>query len=249
MARRASGSTWTIFYWAWWVSWSPFVGMFIARISRGRTIREFICTVVLVPSVVSLVWFCIFGGSAIHLDQAGHSIWGDGSAESQLFSLLDTMPAHQITPIIAMILLATFFITSADSASTVMGTMSMNGRLTAKLSVTALWGVATAAIALTLLVTGGKDALNAIQSVTILAASPFLIVVLALMAALVRGLAQDPMYLDEKEQRRFALRLARERRIEAAHKAHEGGRDRHHLLRHRDAKQARDAEASKQLHR
>lgn len=209
-------SGWTIFYWAWWISWSPFVGMFLARISRGRTIREFVFFVVLVPSIVSLVWFSIFGGSSIHLEQIGQSIWGDGSAEGQLFSLLDSFPAGGFAAFVAMILLATFFITSADSASTVMGTMSQNGRLNASRPVTAMWGIGTALIAVVLLLTGGSDALSNLQNVTILAASPFVIVVIALMFALVKGLSDDPMYLDEKEQRRFALKLARERRITAS---------------------------------
>ncbi len=209
-------SGWTIFYWAWWVSWSPFVGMFLARISRGRTIREFVFSVVLVPSLVSLVWFAIFGGSAIHLEQIGQSIWGDGAAEGQLFALLDSFPLGGVAAFIAMILLATFFVTSADSASTVMGTMSQNGRLTASRPVTAMWGIATALIAVVLLLTGGEDALSNLQSVTILAASPFVLVIIALMFSLVKGLSDDPLYLDDKEQRRFALKLARERRIAAA---------------------------------
>lgn len=217
-------SGWTIFYWAWWISWSPFVGMFLARISRGRTIREFVFSVVLVPSLVSLVWFAIFGGSAIHLEQIGQSIWGDGAAEGQLFGLLGSFPGGGIVAFVAMILLATFFITSADSASTVMGTMSQNGRLNASRPVTAMWGIATAFIAVVLLLTGGKDALNNLQSVTILAASPFVIVVIALMFALVKGLSDDPLYLDDKEQRRFALKLARERRIAAAAEGRRAGR-------------------------
>lgn len=209
-------STWTIFYWAWWVSWSPFVGMFIARISRGRTIREFVFTVVAVPSLVSAVWFSIFGGSAITHEQQGSSIYGDGEAESQLFNLLDTIPASAVTSAIAMILLATFFVTSADSASTVMGTMSQSGRLTASRPVTAMWGIFTALIAVVLLVTGGSDALSNLQNITILAASPFVLVILALMLALVKGLSDDPMYLDDKGQRRFALKMARERRLAEA---------------------------------
>ena len=209
-------SSWTIFYWAWWISWSPFVGMFIARISRGRTIREFVFTVVAVPSIVSAVWFSIFGGTAITHEQQGASIYGDGSAESQLFNLLESLPGGAITSAIAMILLATFFITSADSASTVMGTMSQFGRLTASRTVTAMWGIFTALIAIVLLVTGGSDALSNLQNITILAASPFVIVILALMVSLVKGLSDDPMYLDDKEQRQFALRMARERRLAEA---------------------------------
>nr|WP_245532965.1 BCCT family transporter [Corynebacterium ulceribovis] len=206
---------WTIFYWAWWLSWSPFVGMFLARISRGRTIREFVFGVLLVPSAVSVVWFAIFGGSAIKAEQAGESIAAD-SVEEQLFGLLDSFPAGTAASMIAMVLLATFFITSADSASTVMATMSQNGRLATSRWVVAFWGIATGAIALLLLLTGGEDALGNVQSVTILASTPFVFVIIGLMISLTRGLTQDPMYLDQREQRIFALQMARERRIREA---------------------------------
>ena len=238
-------SGWTIFYWAWWISWSPFVGMFLARISRGRTIREFVFSVVLVPSMVSLVWFAIFGGSSIHLEQIGKSIWGDGAAEGQLFSLLDSFPLGGVTAFIAMILLATFFVTSADSASTVMGTMSQNGRLTASRPVTAMWGIATALIAVVLLLTGGEDALSNLQSVTILAASPFVLVIIALMFALVKGLSDDPLYLDDKEQRRFALKLARERRIAAAAEGRRAARTGRTIKSGKPGKSGKAAKAAK----
>ena len=205
-------SGWTIFYWAWWISWSPFVGMFLARISRGRTVREFIVGVTLVPAAVTVVWFAIFGGTAIHFEQADESIWGDGDAKTQLFSLLHSLPGGTIAGFFAMILLATFFITSADSASTVMGSMSMHGRLEANRWVTAAWGALTAAIGLTLLISGGNDTLSNLQSVTIIAASPFLLVIIGLMFALVRGMSNDQLYLDHKEQQRWAMKLAQERR-------------------------------------
>lgn len=206
-------SSWTIFYWAWWISWSPFVGMFLARISRGRSIREFIIGVLLVPAGVSTVWFSIFGGTAIVFEQDGQSIWGDGAAEEQLFGLLHALPGGQIVGIIAMILLGTFFITSADSASTVMATMSQNGQLEANKWVTASWGVATAAIGLTLLISGGDDALGNLQNVTIVAATPFLFVIIGLMFALVKDLSNDIIYLEYREQQKFNARLARERRV------------------------------------
>ena len=107
-------SGWTIFYWAWWASWSPFVGTFLARISRGRAIREFCLGVLLVPSGLSTVWFAIFGGTAIKLEQEGSSIAG-ASNEEQLFNLLHTLPGGYFMGIFAVILLGTFFITSADS--------------------------------------------------------------------------------------------------------------------------------------
>lgn len=216
--------SWTIFYWAWWVSWSPFVGMFVARISRGRTIREFVCVVLMVPTVVTIVWFSIFGGSAIHAEDTGNSIWGDGEATSQLFNLLQTMPMGKVASIIAMILLATFFITSADSASTVMGSMSQRGKLVANRGVTVLWGALTAIIALMLLLTGGDEALTNLQNVTIIAASPFVLVIIALMFSIYKALSNDQLYLDEKEQREYALRMARERRMNQQREAEGSGR-------------------------
>lgn len=213
--------SWTIFYWAWWISWSPFVGMFLARISRGRSIREFMLGVLLVPSGVSVVWFAIFGGSAITFEREGNSIWGDGSAENQLFNLLHELPGGTIMGVVAVILLGTFFITSADSASTVMGTTSQNGRSDANPWLSAGWGLMTALIGLTLLVSGGDDALSNVQNVTIVAAVPFLFVVIGLMFAIVKDLRNDIIYIDYRDQQRFAARLARERRIHAEHQRRE----------------------------
>lgn len=204
---------WTIFYWAWWISWSPFVGMFVARISRGRTIREFCLTVLFVPAAVSTIWFAIFGGTAIHMEREGNSIWGDGSAQTQLFNLLHQLPGGFVAGIVAMILLATFFITSADSASTVMGSMSQNGRSDASPGLSALWGVMTALIGLTLLLSGGNDALSNLQNVTIIAASPFLLVLVFLMPAIVKALRADIIYVELRENQAFQRKLARERRL------------------------------------
>ncbi|MCT1411734.1 BCCT family transporter [Corynebacterium sanguinis] len=205
-------SGWTIFYWAWWISWSPFVGMFLARISRGRTIREFCLGVLLVPSMLSTIWFTIFGGYAIKLEQEGNSIYGSGDPEDQLFSLLHSLPGGFFMGIFAVILLGTFFITSADSASTVMASMAQNGRINAKSWLAAVFGLGTAGVGLMLLVNGGSDALNSLQSVTIVAATPFLFILVALMFAIVKDVSNDPIYLDAKEQERFARQLAVERR-------------------------------------
>lgn len=204
---------WTIFYWAWWISWSPFVGMFIARISRGRTIREFCMTVLFVPAGVSVAWFAIFGGTAITFERDGRSVWGDGSSEGQLFNLLHQLPGGGIAGLVAMVLLATFFITSADSASTVMGTMSQRGRSDANPWLSAGWGLVTAIIGLTLLVTGGDGALKNLQNATILAASPFLVVLVALMFAIVKGLREDVIYVEYRENKEWQSKLARERRL------------------------------------
>ncbi|WP_277100343.1 BCCT family transporter [Corynebacterium riegelii] len=204
-------SGWTIFYWAWWASWAPFVGTFLARISRGRTIREFCLAVLLVPSGLSTLWFCIFGGTAIKFEQLGNSIAGD-SNEEQLFNLLHTLPGGFFMGIFAVVLLGTFFITSADSASTVMASLSQDGQTSPKPLLSALWGIATAAVGLTMLTRGGADTLNALQSVTIVAASPFLIILVALMFAIVKDVSNDTIYLAKKEQERFNRKLAIERR-------------------------------------
>ena len=205
--------SWTIFYWAWWISWSPFVGTFLARISRGRTIREFCLGVTLIPAGLSTVWFCIFGGTAIHLEQIGESIYSEGGSEAQLFNLLQSFPGGYIMGILALVLLGTFFITSADSASTVMGSLSQNGKTDPKPLLTGIWGLATAAVGLTLLIAGGDDALDSLQSVTIAAATPFLVILILLMFAIVKDVSNDTIYLDMKEQQRFAHQLAVERRM------------------------------------
>ena len=204
-------STWTIFYWAWWVSWSPFVGMFLARISRGRSVREFCIGVMLIPAGLSTVWFAIFGGTAIHMEQKGNSISGE-SSEVELFNLLHNLPGGFIAGVVAVILLATFFITSADSASTVMGSMSQNGASNAKSWLSAAWGVATAAVGLTLLL-ADEDSLSNLQNVTIVAALPFLFIVVGLMFAIYKALSNDVIYLEYRESQAFQRKLARERRL------------------------------------
>lgn len=129
-ATKAWLSGWTIFYWAWWISWTPFVGMFIARISRGRTIREFVTGVLLVPSGVSLLWFAIFGGAAINAEEAGAGLSQiEGGEEATLFALLDTMPWATVTSVLVMVLVAIFFVSGADAASIVMGSLSEHGTL------------------------------------------------------------------------------------------------------------------------
>ena len=131
---------WTVFYWAWWLSWTPFVGMFIARISRGRTIRQFVTGVLLVPSLVSLVWFCIFGGAAIDLQKNGTDIAGAGGLESQLFTTLQAYPLATAASVLVMVLVAIFFVSGADAASIVMGTLSERGTIEPSRPVVIFWG-------------------------------------------------------------------------------------------------------------
>ncbi|MTE21582.1 BCCT family transporter [Streptomyces sp. TRM43335] len=184
--------TWTIFYWAWWLSWAPFVGTFIARISRGRTIREFLIGVLLVPSGATVVWFCVMGGSAMRLDATGEADMAgkltDG-VEASLFGLLDALPLGAVTSVIAMVLVMTYFITSADSASLVMGSLTSGGALHPRSWLVVTWGVLMAAVAAVLLVAGGLDGL---KTGTILVALPFVLVMLTLCWALFKELREDP---------------------------------------------------------
>jgi choline/carnitine/betaine transport len=184
---------WTVFYWAWWISWTPFVGMFIARISRGRSIKQFITGVILIPSAVSLVWFAIFGGAAINLQRSGTDL-ASQDTEGQLFGLLNTLPLGGVLSIIAMILVAIFFVSGADAASIVMGTLSQRGTLEPSRWVVVFWGVVMGAIAIImLLVSPGSEALTGIQSITIIMAAPFALVMVALCVALAKDLRNDPL--------------------------------------------------------
>ena len=198
MATWLSG--WTVFYWAWWLSWTPFVGMFIARISRGRTIRQFVTGVLLVPSLVSLVWFAIFGGAAIKMQQDGTDLAGASSAEGQLFAMLGELPIATITSVLVMVLVAIFFVSGADAASIVMGSLSQRGALEPSRSTVIFWGVATGGVAAVMLLVGGDSALTGLQNITIVAALPFALVMVGLAVALVKDLRNDPMMV----RRRYA---------------------------------------------
>ncbi|MFE2478360.1 BCCT family transporter [Streptomyces sp. NPDC059389] len=183
---------WTIFYWAWWLSWAPFVGTFIARISHGRTIREFLIGVLLVPSGATVVWFCVMGGTAIRLDSTGAAdlaVKVKDGAEASLFAMLDALPLGTVTSYVAMALVMTYFVTSADSASLVMGSLTSRGSLNPPTWLVVTWGVLMAAVAAVLLVAGG---LKSLQTATILVALPFVIVMMLLCWALVKELREDP---------------------------------------------------------
>nr|WP_234320187.1 BCCT family transporter [Streptomyces sp. SBT349] len=190
-------SGWTVFYWAWWISWTPFVGMFIARISRGRTIRQFVGGVILVPSTVSLVWFAIFGGTGMRLEQTGSAITDEATPEGQLFAVLRDYPLASLTAVIVMVLVGIFFVSGADAASIVMGTLSQRGTLEPSRVLVVFWGVLTGAVAAIMLIMSGEgsDALDGLQNLTILAAVPFTLVMIGLCAALMRDLRHDSLIL------------------------------------------------------
>ena len=198
MAEWLSG--WTVFYWAWWMSWTPFVGMFIARISRGRTIRQFVTGVLLVPSLVSLVWFAIFGGAGIDAQRNGTDLAGASTTEGQLFGLLETMPLAAVASVVVMVLVAIFFVSGADAASIVMGSLSQRGTIHPSKGNVIFWGVATGGVAAVMLTVGGDDALTGLQNITIVAALPFALVMVGLAWALVKDLRDDPMMV----RRRYA---------------------------------------------
>ncbi|PRB35904.1 choline transporter [Arthrobacter sp. MYb23] len=213
---RSWMTSWTIFYWAWWISWTPFVGMFIARISRGRTIRQFVTGVLLVPSVVSVIWFGIFGGAAFHVQQEADKAGTPGlvtmvdgapsiNFDGALFDLIKNlgMPGWLTAAVIvlAMVLVAIFFVTGADAASIVMGSLSSNGAEHPRRGVVIFWGSLTGAVAAVMLLAGGdkpSEALSGLQRVTIVAALPFVVVMLLLCFALVKDLRRDPLQLHKR---------------------------------------------------
>ncbi|OPG08447.1 BCCT transporter [Streptomyces sp. GKU 895] len=186
--------SWTVFYWAWWISWTPFVGMFIARISRGRTIRQFVGGVILVPSTVSLIWFAVFGGTAMKLKEGG-ALAGEDTPEGQLFGVLQEFPIATATSLLVMILVGIFFVSGADAASIVMGTLSQKGALEPGRFVVVFWGIVTGAVAAIMLLVGSGqgDALTGLQNLTILAAAPFVLVMIGMCVALMRDLRRDPV--------------------------------------------------------
>ena len=191
-------SGWTIFYWAWWISWSPFVGMFIAKISRGRTLRQFVLVVILVPSAISFIWFAIFGTTAIdqQMNGAGLSV---SPPEEVLFGVLESLPLPMVTSIMLVLLVAIFFITGADSASLVMGTMSQQGRPEPSRWVSIIWGTLVGVIAAVLLVSGEEGSgLRGLQNATIIAALPFAVIMAFMMVAFLKDLQRDPLILRDK---------------------------------------------------
>jgi choline/carnitine/betaine transport len=184
-------SGWTIFYWAWWISWTPFVGTFIARISRGRTIRQFVFGVIAVPSAVSVVWFGVFGGTALHQQLTGTDLSGAvaNGEEAGLFATLENLPWFTLTSIVVIVLVGLFFVSGADAASVVLGMLSCRGTMHPSRPVVILWGVLTGLVAAVLMLAGGLDA---VKQVAIIAAFPFLFVMIGMCVSLVKALREEP---------------------------------------------------------
>lgn len=184
-------SGWTVFYWAWWVSWSPFVGLFIARVSRGRTLREFIVGTVLAPSLAAFLWFSVFGGAALNME-----IWQSvpiseavkADVSTALFAMFDAMPGGALMSGVAVVLVLVFFVTSGDSATLVLGMMSTGGNPNPSARVKLVWGLLVSGIATSLLLAGG---IKAVQTATIVFALPFTVVILLMAWSLWRAIRED----------------------------------------------------------
>ena len=193
---------WRIFYWAWFIAWAPFVGVFIARISKGRTIREFIGGVVVVPAVASILWFGVFGSMGLSLGINGEVSMDTlasiaAAPETGLFTILPHYFGGFALCVVALVLLLTFFITSANSGTFVLGMLSSDGDMNPTSAKKILWGAIQAAMAIGLLIAGG---LKPVQTISIVAAAPFIIVMFAVMVSIVKALAKDPAVTGEVDQ-------------------------------------------------
>ncbi|MFB4213110.1 BCCT family transporter [Shouchella sp. JSM 1781072] len=206
---------WTLFYWAWWIGWAPFVGTFIARVSRGRTIREFVLGVTAVPVLFSALWFSIFGvaGMEMDADLGGqiYNLMNEQGNEVALFAFLESYPMAPVVMGIAILLISSFFITSADSATFVLGMLTSGGRLNPTLKVKLIWGLILAGTAAALLLSGG---LQALEMAMLIAAFPFVFIVILMCVSLLKALSSeydilkleskhrewDPEYQEESHQ-------------------------------------------------
>lgn len=197
-------SSWTTFYWAWWVSWSPFVGVFTAKISRGRTIRQFVMGVLFIPSSIIILAFTILGGTAIYLQHTQKAIAPDGTidtlpaAEQIFFEVLHHLPGASFVAPIVMIMLAVFFITTADSASLVNAQLTQGGNPKPNRMITAFWALCMAGIAVVMLLVGGSSALTGLQNFITVTALPFTVVIVMMCLGLLKDLRNDPQTLRHK---------------------------------------------------
>ena len=187
-ANFASG--WTAFYWAWWISWSPFVGMFIARVSRGRSVREFLTAVLLVPSTACVLWMSVFGGTAIDLHFAeGYTAIKEAALPLQLFTMLDALPLAQITSFLAIVLVVVFFVTSSDSGSLVIDVIAAGGKVDAPTPQRVFWCTFEGLVAIALILGGG---LAALQAMSVSTGLPFTLVLLMAAFSMIKGLMSEP---------------------------------------------------------
>jgi choline/glycine/proline betaine transport protein len=205
-------SGWTITYWAWWISWSPFVGIFIARISKGRTIREFIMGVLLVPTLVTFLWMTVFGGSALHQEIMGNdniSKAVNSNVATAIYHLLENYPFTSAASILTILLVGSFFVTSSDSGSMVVDMLTSGGKLDSPVGQKVFWASTEGAVTIVLLVGGG---LTALQTATLLTALPFAVVIIIMCYNLYKVLNHDYNkieYLKKRErQKKLAAKIA-----------------------------------------
>ncbi len=194
---------WTIFYWAWAIAWSPFVGAFVARVSRGRTIRQFILGVMVIPPLIACLWIAAFGGTALWLDLNQGTDIAEAVNEdvaTALFQLFDNLPLSLLMSILSILLIFTFLITSADSATYILGSMTAYGSLHPPKFAKFVWGFLMAAIAAVLLFSGGLEAL---QTASLIAALPFTIILLLLIVAIIKLLSKEPLPVRKADVKRF----------------------------------------------
>ncbi len=202
----------TIFFWAWHISWAPFMGLFIARISRGRTIREFMAGVLIVPSLLAIIWFTTFGGTALNVEMFGSGGLAElvtGDVELALFATLGELPLSGITNVLAILLILIFFITSADSASYVLGALTSKGSLAPTMSAKLVWGFLIAGTASVLLLSGGGG-LDALQTASIIAALPFAIIMLLMVIAILMMFSKDLKLEGTRKRKRRISRIKTE---------------------------------------
>ncbi|PZE19635.1 glycine betaine uptake BCCT transporter [Paenibacillus xerothermodurans] len=205
--------SWTLFYWAWWIAWAPFVGTFIARVSKGRTVREFIFGVLLVPSALSFVWFSVFGGTALKFELFDKFPVADAvknDVTTSLFITLGHLPLGTIISVLALLLIITFFVTSADSATFVLGMLSSDGALnpTARMKIT--WGVMQSLIAVVLLMSGG---LQGLQTASIIAALPFAVIMVLMCVSLLKAFGAE-----DKQRRK--IERERQKKLQSLLESH-----------------------------
>lgn len=206
-------SSWTVYYWGWWMSWSPFVGIFIARISRGRTIREFIVGVLAVPTLVTFLWFSVMGGTALWYQMNGVDLTAnDGWSTTALFSMLEHLPGGPVLSGLFILLLVVFFVTSADSASFVLGMLSSGGSSQPPLSVRLIWAGMEGAIAATLLWVGAStghatDGLTALQVLAVMTALPFSVVMVLSCASMFKAFHEEQRLRDAAERQLIRERV------------------------------------------
>jgi len=186
--KRQFVNDWTLFYWAWWISWAPFVGLFIARVSKGRTIREFIIGVLIAPTLVTFIFFGVFGGSALNLEQHGIAKLSELATETVTFGMYDYYPMGTVLSLLTVLVIAIFFITSADSATFVLGMFSTGGQLNPSNVVKIIWGLLMSAMAAIVLYSGG---IKGFQNMLIIAALPFSFILLAMVVSFYRTIRQN----------------------------------------------------------